>query len=131
MLKGILGILLFIVIFVVLVLAILFHKTLRNFRAILEQQSLARAQRKAEQEEEYFRRTSQKYYKAEERPQFDKDYFKGTESDEPKQKQPKQKTARRTTTSSGVTIIDHRDEADRKIFDEGEGDYVDFVEVKN
>ena len=42
------------------------------------------------------------------------------------------KTARRTTTSSGVTIIDERAEqkAERKIFDSGEGEYVEYEEVQ-
>lgn len=37
---------------------------------------------------------------------------------------------RRTTTSSGVTIIDERsrEETERKIFTQDEGEYVDFVE---
>ena len=40
-----------------------------------------------------------------------------------------QKTARRTTTSGGVTIIDQRDE-DKKIFEKGDDEYVEFEEVK-
>ena len=39
-----------------------------------------------------------------------------------------QKTARRTTTSGGVTIIDERQE-DKKIFDKGDDEYVEFEEV--
>ena len=39
-----------------------------------------------------------------------------------------QKTARRTTTSGGVTIIDQRDE-DKKIFDKSDDEYVEFEEV--
>ena len=39
-----------------------------------------------------------------------------------------QKTARRTTTSGGVTIIDQRDE-DKKIFDKTDDEYVEFEEV--
>ena len=38
------------------------------------------------------------------------------------------KTARRTTTSGGVTIIDERQE-DKKIFDKGDDEYVEFEEV--
>ena len=38
------------------------------------------------------------------------------------------KTARRTTTSGGVTIIDERHE-DKKIFDKGDDEYVEFEEV--
>lgn len=40
-------------------------------------------------------------------------------------------TARRTTTSSGVTIIDDREDTDKKkIFSDGDGEYVEFEEVK-
>ena len=41
-----------------------------------------------------------------------------------------QKTARRTTTSGGVTIIDERPE-DKKIFDKGDDEYVEFEEVNS
>jgi hypothetical protein len=40
------------------------------------------------------------------------------------------KTARRTTTSGGVTIIDERPE-DKKIFDKGDDEYVEFEEVNS
>jgi len=40
------------------------------------------------------------------------------------------KTARRTTTSGGVTIIDERQE-DKKIFDKGDDEYVEFEEVNS
>ena len=39
------------------------------------------------------------------------------------------KTTRRTTTSGGVTIIDERP-ADKKIFEKGDDEYVEFEEVK-
>ena len=40
----------------------------------------------------------------------------------------KQQTTRRTTTSGGVTIIDERPE-DKKIFEKGDDEYVEFEEV--
>ena len=42
--------------------------------------------------------------------------------------EPKYKTTRRTTTSGGVTIIDERPE-DKKIFEKGDDEYVEFEEV--
>ena len=58
---------------------------------------------------------------------FGDDYFKGKQQ-EPNQE--KKDTARRTATSSGVTIIDDRDTEDkRKIFDHSDGEYVEFEEV--
>ena len=59
---------------------------------------------------------------------FGDDYFKGKQQEQPKAEQ--KGTARRTTTSSGVTIIDDRDtEEKRKIFDRSDGEYVEFEEV--
>ena len=62
---------------------------------------------------------------------FGKDYFKGKQEEQTQQQAAnKNKTARRTTTSSGVTIIDGRDSEDkRKIFDHSDGEYVEFEEV--
>ena len=137
--KEILAVILCVIIFVVIVLAILFHEKVRQIRRMLHQAAEARAARKEAEEDEYFKRTSTKNYrKAEDdEPKFAKDYFKGTE-EKPKQRpqeSPKAReetTARRTTTDSGVTIIDSRSEqkADRKIFDDSEGEYVEFEEVK-
>ena len=39
------------------------------------------------------------------------------------------KTTRRTTTSGGVTIVDERP-AEKKIFEKGDDEYVEFEEVK-
>lgn len=78
-----------------------------------------------------------------ERNPFGEDYFKS--SRKPGQQQggrrtggyyssadgsTEQKTARRTTTSGGVTIIDER-QGDKKIFDKGDDEYVEFEEVNS
>lgn len=126
-------ILLFLV-FITIVLAILFHdvvKTFRIFRSNAEK-AAERAAKKAAAEEEYFRRTSKKYYREDEKPHFDKDYFKGTENTQGQAEGQKRTTVRRTTTSDGVTIIDQREErkTDKKFFSEDEGEYVEFTEVE-
>ena len=126
---GILGVILFIVI----VLAILFHKTLSQFRKMLKQAADAREARRIAEEEEYFKRTSTKHYwKDEEAPKFKDDYFKSSNTEgRPKQK-PRQEPRRTTQTDSGVTIIDGRgnQQAERKIFNDNEGEYVEFEEIK-
>lgn len=137
--KEILTVILCVIIFVVIVLAIMFHEKVRQIKRMLHQAAEARAARKEAEEDEYFKRTSTKNYRRAEddEPKFAKDYFKGTE-EKPKQrphespKAQEETTARRTTTDSGVTIIDSRSEqkADRKIFDDSEGEYVEFEEVK-
>ena len=123
------------VIFLTIVLAILFHERVRQLKQAFRQAAEARAARKQAEEEEYFKRTSTKNYRKEEKgPQFDKDYFKGTESKPTDSDRQRQETDRRRTTQAadGVTIIDDRNaqKADRKIFDDSEGEYVEFEEVK-
>ncbi len=46
---------------------------------------------------------------------------------------PRQEEARRTETATGETIIDrhHQKRGNRKIFDDEDGEYTDFVEVKD
>ena len=137
LLKGLIGTILFFIVFVLIVLAILFHNTIRNmkiFRSDAEK-AAEKAARKAAAEEEYFRRTSTKNYR-DDKPKFKDDYFKSTTNKEQaRQRQSGQgqpNTARKTTTEDGVNIIDHRQEApgtDRKIFDDNEGEYVEFEEV--
>ena len=47
--------------------------------------------------------------------------------------EPRQEEARRTETATGETIIDHhhKKRGNRKIFDDEDGEYTDFVEVKD
>lgn len=81
-----------------------------------------------EMTDEEFERLSRKNYRKKEGPSFDKDYFKGAS-----QQQNQQSNQRRTTrTADGVTIVDKRDpnKANKKIFAQDEGEYVDFVEEK-
>ena len=136
--KEILITILCVFVFIAIVLAILFHERVRRIRKMLREMADERAARKEAEEDEYFKRTSTKNYrKAEETPKFSEDYFKSVE-ETPKnatEEAPKEKTTTRRTmeTDSGVTIIDDREEQqpDRKIFESGEGEYVDFVEVKS
>jgi len=129
-------ILFFAVLFVTIVLLILFYDRIRQSKIFRSSQEKAaeRAARKAAKEEEYFRRTSNKHYRRDEKLQFDKDYFKGDGEkwrEDYEKRQAAKKTARRTTSSDGVTIIDQRqgNQVDKKIFEDGEGEYVEFEEV--
>ena len=82
----------------------------------------------------------QKRKEQKEKNPFGDDYFKSSEDPQQSQQRGPQRgrqktqqqadknTARRTTTSSGVTIIDER-EADKKIFSHDDGEYVEFEEV--
>lgn len=100
---------------------------------------------KQEAEDNYYR--SQKRKEQKEKNPFGDDYFKSASSkkqraqsqyqprQEPfqekvRQNQPKEDTARSTTTSSGVTIIDDRgSDEKRKIFERSDDEYVEFEEV--
>ena len=101
---------------------------------------------KQEAEENYYRNQKRKEQK--EKYPFGEDYFKSASSrkqqarsqyqtrQEPyqenvRQEQPKEDTARSTTTtSSGVTIIDDRgSDEKRKIFERSDDEYVEFEEV--
>ena len=87
---------------------------------------------------------NQKRKEQKEKNPFGDDYFKSSDSPQQKtrqthqaqrpyqaqqtQQESEETTTRKTTTSSGVTIIDER-EADKKIFNHDDGEYVEFEEV--
>ena len=82
---------------------------------------------------------NQKRKEQKEKNPFGDDYFKSADSGSQQQtrrahqahqsqQQTEKTTTRKTTTSSGVTIIDER-EADKKIFNHDDGEYVEFEEV--
>ncbi len=137
LLKGFLGTVILFFVFICLVLAILFHNTIRNLKIFrsANEKAAEKAARKAAAEEEYFRRTSTKHYRADaDEPKFDENYFKSTEKKTEQQSRQQRPTAngQRSTMDGGVTIIDQREsrKADHKIFEKDEGEYVDFEEVK-
>ncbi len=86
--------------------------------------------------DEAFQRMADKDYyrkKANEGPMFDEEYFKGNPNgwrERAQTRQQQQSTRRTTKTSAGVTIIDNRDPsvANKKIFSQNEGEYVDYTE---
>ena len=149
MLKGIVGILLFGLAFVIaiaMVIVYFVYKGYRNLRDV--QDDIINNTGKRFSRQEYIR------YQRENRDKnpFGDDYFKSANTssnntssgdnskkssggfgfrrkEQPKSQQ-NENTTRRTTTSSGVTIIDSRDaDEKRKIFDRNDGEYVEFEEV--
>lgn len=122
MLQFVIGAIIFILIAVAIVILVVINFTYKGVRQL----------RKAaeEQFEVNHKRKEQK-----EKNPFGDDYFKSSDGSQHqshqahKPRQESQKTTtRRTTTSSGVTIIDER-EADKKIFNHDDGEYVEFEEV--
>ena len=136
MLKGLVGIIVFIILFIAFIAAVvlyLMYKGIRNIRDVQEQF--------INNNEKRFSRTEYMRYQNEQRDKnpFGKDYFKSSGSNKKEKTKSqsqaqKETTTRRTVeTGSGVTIIDGRADkkADRKIFDDNEGEYVEFTEVAN
>jgi predicted Holliday junction resolvase-like endonuclease len=123
MLKGFLGIILFIIAVLILILLLIggtLLKAVKNFRKAAEQAADKQAQR-------------QRYETGRQRSQYSQ--RKQTASDrrqeEPQQEEPIYEEARRTQTATGETIIDqqHQERENKKIFDDSDGEYVDFEEA--
>lgn len=152
----IIGAVIFILLFIAIMVMVVINFTYKGVRKIKEEveENYYRSQKRREQKErnpfshDYFKGTSstkREQPKQEktweeikrERNPFGDDYFKSATSssassakkEQPQQEEPKEDTARRTTTSSGVTIIDDRGSDKRKIFDHDDGEYVEFEEV--
>ena len=128
MFKGIVAFLLFILIAIAVVVAIVLrfmYKGVRNMKEI--QEEIINTGGKKFSRQEYIRYQRQQSAKN----PFSKDYFKSSDNSKKKQAQAeKQTTTRKTTTDSGVTIIDDREtEEKKKIFDNNDGEYVEFEEV--
>ena len=130
--KEILTVIFCFLLFIGIVLAILFHQHIRKFKKMIKQAAEAREARRMAEEDAYFKRTSNKHYHADDKPKFKDDYFKRSESEKPDTNKQQQTTHRTVKADGGITIIDDRNEQkpDRKIFDDGEGEYVEFEEVK-
>lgn len=94
---------------------------------------MVRKYMRGEMSDEEFQRKSNKYYYQEQErrgPQFAKDYFKGSnnKSQQSYQQQAHQQKNYTTKTEDGHTIVDQRENTNKKIFAQDEGEYVDFVE---
>jgi len=129
MLKGIVAIILFIIIAAAVVVALVIrfmYKGVRNLKEIQEEIINTGGKKFSRQEYIRYQQRQQSGKNA-----FSKDYFKSTDDGKKKQSQTgKQTTTRKTTTDSGVTIIDDREsEEKKKIFDNNDGEYVEFEEI--
>jgi len=149
MVKFIIGAIIFGLIAIAIIVMLVINFTYRGVKKLRQEaeDNYYRNQKQKEQKErnpfgdDYFKSSkggrrqsrTQAQYEQREQPKRDKnpfgdDYFKSTQQEQSKQQAEKKDTARKTTTSSGVTIIDDRDQ-ERKIFDHSDGEYVEFEEV--
>ena len=121
MLKGLLGFFAFIFFLVVLILLLVGSYIYRTYRKIRVAAQRA-AERQAQQHREETGRQRQQYNQRQQYgPTSQADDMDDTSSYE----QP-----RTTQTATGETIIDnrHQERESKKIFDDSDGEYVDFVE---
>ena len=117
MLKGLLGFFAFIFFLVVLILLLVGSYIYRTYRKIRVAAQRA-AERQAQQHREETGRQRQQYSQRQQSGPT-----RNQESDNYEQ-------PRTTTTATGETIIDnrHQERENKKIFDDSDGEYVDFVE---
>ena len=145
MVKFIIGAIIFGLIAIAIIVMVVINFTYRGVKKIRQEmednyyrnQKLKEQKEKKPFDDDYFKNSkgrrrqsrTEAQYEQREQPKrenpFGDDYFKSKQQEQP---QEKKDTARKTTTSSGVTIIDDRDQ-ERKIFDHSDGEYVEFEEV--
>ena len=146
MIKLIIGAIIFGLIAIAIIVLVVINFTYRSVKKIRQEmednyyrnQKLKEQKEKKPFDDDYFKNSkgrrrqsrTEAQYEQREQPKRDKnpfgdDYFKSKQQEQP---QDKKDTARKTTTSSGVTIIDDR-ESDKKIFTKDDGEYVEFEEV--
>jgi len=119
-----------VIFFLLAVLAFLILIGLHYFRKLI--QRVRKVMTGDLDDEEVFRRMADKHYRGKNDPKFDKDYFKGTSSKGSRRPESNSSYRTTTTTAEGVTIIDDRPQQERqKIFEAGEGEYVDYEVVEN
>lgn len=134
MLKGILGILLFIfflIVFVMMLIGGRILKALRDLRKAAEQAAEKQAQRQRYETGRQRQQYSQRHQNTQS-TQRGQSTQSAQQFEDTQEEYAQQKDARRTQTATGETIIDHQHEKreTQKIFDDSDGEYVDFVEER-
>ena len=132
MLKGLLWIILFVffvILFFVLLSWSIIVKTIKNLRRAAQDAADLKEQRMRDevgrQRQQYSQRQQPRNAQSTQNTQS------AQYSQEPQQGSSQQENARRTQTATGETIIDHHHEKreNRKIFDDSDGEYVEFEEA--
>jgi Flp pilus assembly protein TadG len=126
--KGFFGILLFIFFLFVLIAMLTggyIVRTIKKMRKAAEQAADLKAQRYRDETG----RQRQQYSQRQQRSQHSQDSQHSQNAQHAQDGEPSE--ARRTQTATGETVIDHRhqERENKKIFDDSEGDYVDFEEA--
>lgn len=126
MLNGLLWIILFIffvIVFFVLLAWSVIVKTIRNMRRAVQDAADLKEQR---MRDEVSRQRQQYSQRQQPRNTQNTHYSQST-----RQEEPQQENTRRTQTATGETIIDHHHQTreSKKIFDDNDGEYVEFEEA--
>ena len=133
--KIIIGVIVFGLIIISIIVMLIINFTYKGLKKVKE-----------EVVDDYYQHQKEKEQK--EKHPFGKDYFKSAstkknqqtgkqsnanaEKSQQKPQQEQKKTTHRTAAGSNVTIIDDRETSDkRKIFDDQDGEYVEFEEVSD
>ena len=129
MLNGILWFFLFIffvIVFFVLLSWSLIVKTIKNMRRAVQDAADLKEQR---MRDEVGRQRQQ--YSQRQQPRNTQSTYHTQYSQTTQQEEPQQENARRTHTATGETIIDHHHQTreNKKIFDDADGEYVEFEEA--
>ncbi len=134
--QGIIAVIVFGLIILAIIVLVVINFTYKGLRQIRQaaEEAYARNQKEKEQKDknpfgdDYFRSSDGNSQRFAQR-QYEQKAQRHGGPQQRKQKAPKDDTARRTTTGSGVTIIDGRSTSDKKIFNHDDGEYVEFEEV--
>ena len=124
----ILGIIVFGLIAIAIIAMIVINFMYRNVKRLREDAEdfiYRRGKRNEQKERNPF---GEDYFKSSRKPGSQGAKSRGSRNSSSDSESTERKTARRTTTSGGVTIIDERPE-DKKIFDKADDEYVEFEEV--
>ncbi len=129
MLKGFMWIILFVffvIVFFVLLTWGAIVKTIKNMRKAAQNAADLREQRMRDE----VGRQRQQYSQRQQTQNTQRTQNAQRTEDNQRTQEPQQDNARRTQTATGETIIDHHHEKreNQKIFDDSDGEYVEFVE---
>lgn len=130
MLKGLLGFLLFIFLVFVLILMLTGRYILNKIRELRKAAEDAAEQQAFRYRTETGRQRQQ--YNTSQHQQSSQNNTRQRSDSQSTARQSHSESSRQTRTSTGETIIDnrHHEREERKIFDDDEGEYVEFTEEK-
>ena len=114
----------FLVVFILMLVGGRILKKIKDAKRAVEEAADLREQRLRNETG----RKRQQYSQRQQQPQTAEQQTVAQEADIREAVTQHQQEARRTETATGETVIDHQNRDNKKIFDDEEGEYVEFVE---